>query len=84
MNQIDQQYLEPTSMIDSDHPLIVQHAMSIVGKETTDPVEQAVKLYYDVRDGIRYDPYYPFYLPEHYRASNILKSKKGYCVCKTP
>jgi len=41
-----------------------------------------VKLYYAVRDGIRYDPYYPFYLPEHYRASNVLKSGRGYCVCK--
>jgi transglutaminase-like putative cysteine protease len=35
-----------------------------------------------VRDGIWYDPYYPFYLPEHYRASNVLKSGRGYCVCK--
>ena len=82
MSRIDQKYLEPTAMIDSDHPLVVKYAMNIVGKETTDHVEQAVKLYYAVRDGIRYDPYYPFYLPEHYRASNILKSKRGYCVCK--
>ena len=35
-----------------------------------------------MRDGILYDPYYPFYLPEHYRASNVLKSGRGYCVCK--
>jgi len=41
-----------------------------------------VALYYAVRDGIWYDPYYPFYLPEHYRASNVLKSGRGYCVCK--
>jgi transglutaminase-like putative cysteine protease len=39
-------------------------------------------LYYRVRDGIWYDPYCPFYLPEHYRASNVLKAGRGYCVCK--
>ena len=82
MDQIDHKYLEPTGMIDSDHPLILSHAVDTIGGESTDQVEQAVKLYYAVRDGIRYDPYYPFYLPEHYRASNVLKSKRGYCVCK--
>ena len=82
MNQIDQKYLTPTPVIDSDHPLIVKHAMNTIGEGSTDQVEQAIKLYYAVRDGIRYDPYYPFYLPEHYRASNVLKSKRGYCVCK--
>ncbi len=56
--------------------------MDILGNGTKDPIEMAVKLYYAVRDGIWYDPYYPFYLPEHYRASNVLKSGRGYCVCK--
>ncbi len=82
MIPIDSEYLAPTPVIDSDHPLVVAHAMLAIGEGTTDKVEQAVKLYYSVRDGIRYDPYCPFYLPEHYRASNILKSKRGYCVCK--
>lgn len=80
-NQVDKKYLAPTSIIDSDHPAIVEHAMKTVGK-SKDKVERAVKIYYAVRDGIWYDPYYPFYLPEHYRASNILKSGRGYCVCK--
>ena len=81
MNRIDQEYLTPTPVIDSDHPRIVQHAINTIGK-SADQVEQAVKLYYVVRDGIRYDPYCPFHLPEHYRASNVLKSGRGYCVCK--
>jgi transglutaminase-like putative cysteine protease len=50
--------------------------------DSHEPIERAVKLYYAVRDGIRYDPYFPFYLPEHYRASTILKIGRGYCVCK--
>lgn len=74
-------YLSPTPIIDSDNREILAHAEHTVGT-SKDPVEKAIKLYYEVRDGIWYDPYYPFYLPEHYRASNILKSGRGYCVCK--
>jgi transglutaminase-like putative cysteine protease len=83
MNASDESlYLLPTAVIDSDHPSIVDFAnQSIVGRDD-DPVAKAVALYYAVRDGIWYDPYYPFYLPEHYRASNVLKSGRGYCVCK--
>ena len=81
MSKIDRKYLDPTPVIDSDHPSIIDYATETTG-EASDPVQQAVKLYYAVRDGIWYDPYYPFYLPEHYRASNVLKSGRGYCVCK--
>jgi transglutaminase-like putative cysteine protease len=81
MNSIHNDYLQPTAIIDSYHPSIVEYTQKVVGN-SRDPVDQAVKIYYAVRDGIRYDPYYPFYLPEHYRASNVLKSGRGYCVCK--
>jgi len=81
MDLIDPKYLTPTPIIDSDHPAIKDYAATTTG-DTRDTIEQAVKLYYAVRDGIWYDPYYPFYLPEHYRASNILRSGRGYCVCK--
>jgi transglutaminase-like putative cysteine protease len=78
----DTLYLLPTSIIDSDHESIIDFAKKAIGDGEKDPVAKAVKLYYAVRDGIRYDPYYPFYLPEHYQASNVLKSGRGYCVCK--
>jgi len=81
MSQIDQKYLDPTPIIDSDHPSIIDYATETID-ETQDTIQRAVRLYYAVRDGIWYDPYYPFYLPEHYRASNVLKSGRGYCVCK--
>jgi len=81
MRQSDPRYLTPTDIIDSDHPDITAHAEKFIDG-SNDPVDKAVKLYYAVRDGIWYDPYYPFYLPEHYRASNVLKSGRGYCVCK--
>jgi transglutaminase-like putative cysteine protease len=79
---MDQIYLEPTAIIDSDSKPIIEHAREVVD-EANNPVERAVKLYYAVRDGIRYDPYYPFYRPEHYRASNVLRDGRGYCVSKT-
>ncbi len=76
------QYLSPTGMIDSNHKKIIQYAMDLVKDLGEDPIEKAVKIYYAVRDGIWYDPYSPFYLPEHYRASNVLKNGRGYCVPK--
>jgi transglutaminase-like putative cysteine protease len=69
-------------MIDSDHKKIVQYAMDLVNNLGEDPIEKAIKLFYAVRDGIWYDPYSPFHLPEHYRASNVLKNGRGYCVPK--
>jgi transglutaminase-like putative cysteine protease len=75
------QYLEPTEIIDSDHPDIQAFGREILG-DAKNPVESAVRLYYAVRDGIRYDPYYPFFLPQHYRASNVLKGRRGFCIPK--
>ncbi|MBW2066146.1 MAG: transglutaminase domain-containing protein [Deltaproteobacteria bacterium] len=77
-----EKYLRPTSIIDSDHEEILVFAYDVIKDDGEGPVDKAVKLYYAVRDGIWYDPYYPFYLPEHYRASNVLRSGRGYCVCK--
>jgi len=81
MEDISPEYLRPTAIIDSDHPAVMAYAKESAG-ESPDPLERAIKIYYAVRDGIRYDPYCPFYLPEHYRASHILRVKRGYCVCK--
>ncbi len=82
MDKIDKKYLLPTAIIDSDSPIILEHAEKITDTSVGSAVEKAVKLYYAVRDGIWYDPYYPFYRAEHYRASNVLKSGRGYCVSK--
>ncbi len=76
-----QSFLAPTSIIDSDHPDVAAFARMSVG-HSVDPVERAVKLYLAVRDSIRYDPYTPFHLPEHYRASRVLKRGRGFCIPK--
>jgi len=75
------QYLTPTPIIDSDHSDIRVYAHELIGSNR-DPISVAVTLYLAVRDGIRYDPYTPFYLPEHYRASTVLKRRRGFCVPK--
>ncbi len=74
-------YLIPTEIIDSDNELIRNYANDIV-KNETNLIEIAVKLYLAVRDNIRYDPYAPFYRPEHYRASCVLMRGKGFCIPK--
>ena len=72
-------YLTATPVIDSDHKRVRNFALETLNG-SKDPVESAVKLYLAVRDGILYDPYSPFYLPEHYRASYVLKRGKSFCV----
>lgn len=74
-------YLVPTPIIDCDHQSIQTFAHDVAGS-AAGPVERAVRLFLAVRDGIRYDPYTPFYLPEYYRASNVLKRGRGFCVPK--
>lgn len=76
-----EQYLQPTEVIDSNHPEIREYAAKTIGDAAT-PREQAVRLYYAVRDAIWYDPYTPFYRPEHYRASNVLRRGRAFCIPK--
>jgi len=74
-------FLTPTDIIDSDAPQIRTHVERIISG-FKNSVDRAVQLYLAVRDGIRYDPYTPFYLPEHYRASCVLEAGRGFCVSK--
>lgn len=77
----DEQHLEPTRFLDFDHPLVERFARdATVGART--PTERAVKLFYAVRDGIRYDPYSLRLEPESYRASAVLDAGRAYCIPK--
>jgi transglutaminase-like putative cysteine protease len=75
-------YLQPGRFVDSDHREIVDHARRVVGSET-DPVRQAVRLYYAVRDEVRYDPYNTPMVEHAYRASTVLAAGHGYCINKS-
>jgi transglutaminase-like putative cysteine protease len=76
------EYLAPTSIIDSDNDRIIDYSNALLQDVGDDPITKAVSLYYAVRDGVWYDPYLPFFLPEHYRASNVLQKKRAFCIGK--
>ncbi len=73
--------LEPGALIDSDHAAIVAFARQHTGNET-DPTTRAIRLYYAVRDGLRYDPYATPMRAQAYKASATLAAKHGFCINK--
>ncbi len=79
--EIDEVLLRSGRFVDSDHPDVVAFAARVAG-HTHDPVSAAVKLYYAVRDEIRYDPYMPYDDTDTYRAGAVLARGRGYCVGK--
>lgn len=74
-------YLQPGASVDSGHPAVVAFAREHTAG-IDDPREQAVALYYAVRDGFRYDPYTVDQSPAGFRASTVLERGAGYCVPK--
>jgi len=81
VNVPSNEYLQPNSIIDSDNEEIVNFARKAVAN-SVDPLEQARGIFYAARDSVLYDIRTPFFLPEHYKASNVLKRGRGYCVTK--
>ena len=73
--------LRPTHFIDSDHPDLLAYARAAAGDAAT-PTERAVRLFYAVRDGLRYDPYSVSLSPDDYRASVIAGRDRAFCVPK--
>jgi len=74
-------YISATEVIDSNHPSIIEYAAQKAGNKDGD-IEKACALFEAVRDEIAYNPQTHFYLKSHYKASNVLKRKSGYCVSK--
>jgi transglutaminase-like putative cysteine protease len=75
------EYLQSTRFIDSDSDAVRRFAQQAAGAETSD-IGRAVKLFYAVRDGIRYDPFAISLEPEAYVASHVLAAKSAYCIPK--
>ncbi len=74
-------YLQATEIIDAGHPAIKKKAEELTGHLATYP-EKAIALFYFVRDQIRYNAFMPRFLPEHFKASNTLARKTGFCIQK--
>jgi transglutaminase-like putative cysteine protease len=78
----DSQWLAPTWFIDSDSDAVDRFAEAAAG-DATGPVDIARRLFYAVRDGIRYDPYATAAEPEAYRASAVAASDRNWCIPKS-
>jgi len=74
-------YLTPTQMIDAGEKNIVA-AAAMLTKDCADDVEKATRLFYFVRDSIKYNVYMVSVFIEDFKASRILAWGKGYCVQK--
>ena len=73
-------YRRPGDLIDSQHPKITAYARRVAGQGSDR--DKALRLYYAVRDDLRYDPYNTPMKREAYRASATLAAEHGYCVNK--
>lgn len=74
-------YLEPTEFFDYEHPKVRAFADEAKAG-TSDPTTIAVRLFYAVRDRVRYDPYRMAGDREAYRASNVLETGAAFCIPK--
>ncbi len=74
-------YLKSTETIDCSSPLIRDTAQRLT-ESCFSEVKKAQDLFYFVRDEIHYNVYMLSTFIEDFRASLVLKRKKGYCVQK--
>ena len=75
-------YLHATPFINSGDPAIQAFAQKALGNAQT-LKDKALALYGAVRDQVQYDPYIDFLDPAEFRASDVLRAGKGFCVGKS-
>lgn len=73
--------LQPTELLDYEHPQVRRFVADAVGS-AEDARERAVRLFYAVRDRIRYDPFLCSTRRDDYRASSVAASARNWCVPK--
>jgi transglutaminase-like putative cysteine protease len=73
--------LAPTAIVDSDHPAVAAFARGRAAGAAGE-LEAAVRLFYAVRDELRYDPYGVRVDVDSLRASHALAAGRGWCVSK--
>jgi len=78
---VDPTYLRPTWFLDWDHPDVVEFAHRTT-EEANGDADRAVRLFYAVRDRIRYDPYTADLEPGTFKASLIAGRDATFCVPK--
>lgn len=75
------EYLRPTEFFDFDNAEVAAFADETVEESSSD-IEKSVKLFYAIRDSIRYDPYQMQAVAGHYTASYALTHGSSYCIPK--
>jgi transglutaminase-like putative cysteine protease len=80
-NEEMQRYLQATPTIEGQHPMVLAFVERHLAGAERD-VDRAVKLFYAVRDGIRYDPYKIDLSVDGLKASTTLENGYGWCVSK--
>ncbi len=73
--------LQPTTFITSTDPAVVAFAREAAGG-IADARARAIRLYYAVRDEIRYDPWSVRLTPEGFTATRCLEERRGFCIMK--
>jgi len=73
--------LEPTFFIDCDNAAVTGKSADLTA-DLEGAKKRAVRLFYFVKDEIRYNIYAPRPTDSHFRASHVLAAKEGYCVQK--
>ncbi len=81
MSEDLEKYLKPAKYIDSDNAEVIAYTQKHKGS-STDPVSQAVSLYYAIRDEFLYDPFHVDLSEGELKASAVLKRGSGFCVEK--
>jgi len=71
----------PAELLDSDHAAVQAFARAAIGSAESER-ERAVRLFYAVRDRIRYDPFTCSPRRDDYRASTIAATARNWCVPK--
>ena len=79
--EVSPEYMRPTEYFDFDVDSVRQFAFSSVSG-ASNVKEKAIKLFYAVRDTIRYDPYSITLEPATYKASSVLAARSGFCLPK--
>jgi len=81
MNSVNEQSLQPTPIIDFDNESVRNYALKNAGNADSQ-VDQAINLYYAVRDGIRYNPYKFDLSINGLKASTTIEAGEAWCVPK--
>lgn len=77
-------FLAPARYVDSDSPEVRSFTARALANlpQGASPTQKAIRLFVQVRDGLRYDPFTFALTADAYRASSIATSAAAFCVPK--